>query len=698
MGRRPTDRARGYAVGQMVTGVYKGYARHFGFLIMEDRQEDIYIDKSNRNTAMHNDKVQVEVMDARRGAGRCEGRVVRVLERANEVVIGTYQRNKDFAVVIPDDERIGTDVYVPLDQSGEAKSGAKVSVRITKWPEDDRMAEGYVEEVLGYEGDKGLDITLIIANHRIPSVFPDAVLEEGKRVASEELHLDGRKDFRNLPIITVDGADAKDLDDAVYVTRKENGNFELGVHIADVSYYVRPRSELDKEAYRRGNSVYLADRVLPMLPEVLSNGICSLNEGTDKYTMSVVMEINREGHVVQSEVSPGIIRNSRRCTYAEIKKALLEDVYPDDLAPHLEMLKTWRELTEILIEMRNKRGALNFDFPEYKIMLDNYGKPLQIVKKDRSIAERMIEEAMLIANETVARKISANGRAAIFRVHRNPDKEKLEMLTGLLASFGLKVELSEEPTPKEIQALLKKAADNDISSVVEMMTLRSLPQAYYDVINWGHFGLASTCYTHFTSPIRRYPDLVVHRLLREVLADRKQERTVTKWLAQAAEQSSLTERRAVEAERETDDLKRTEYMAPFVGEAFDAKITGMTHFGIFVGLENGCEGLVHSSTIANGNGYFDEGTYTFRGHNGQQLYSLGEEVRVTLAKADIEKRMLDFVIGEVNSLEELAQMTARMQNRADKKKKNKNKNKKQKASRSSKQNKKKKKRGKGRRR
>ncbi|MCI5836739.1 MAG: ribonuclease R [Veillonellaceae bacterium] len=650
MARKALDRVAGYRPGQLVTGIYKGYAGHFGFLITAEAQEDIYIGKGQRGSAMHNDKVQVEVIDSGRSAGRYEGQVVRVLERANETVVGTFELQDGFAVVTPDDERLGTDVYIPEGSWLDAKSGAKVLVRLTAWPEPRRMAEGEVAEVLGYEGDTGLDISLIIARHHLPKVFPEEVLREAEQVAAEPITAEGRRDFRETTVITVDGADAKDLDDAVTVRDLPNGNWELGVHIADVSHYVRPGSALDREAYRRGTSVYLADRVLPMLPEVLSNGSCSLNPNEERYTMSAVMEITPRGDVVRSEIGPGIIRSARRCTYAEIRKALLEDIYPEDLAAHLPMLRSWKRLTEALIAMRAARGALNFDFPEYKIILAEDGTPLRIVKRDRTIAERMIEEAMLIANETVARYISANERTAIFRVHQTPDKDKLQIVIDLMRARGVEPDLKEPIEPLAVQRLLQQAQVHGLGPIVEMMTLRSLPQAYYDIVNWGHFGLASECYTHFTSPIRRYPDLNVHRLIRQLQAGERQNARLKARLADVAAQSSMAERRAVEAERETNDLKRVEYMAPFVGEAFDATVTGMTGFGIFVGLENGAEGLIRRGDIEDGQASFDERDYTYRNRNGEVLYCLGDSVRVTLAKADIENRRLDFVLGEYESL------------------------------------------------
>lgn len=642
-----------YRPGDRIEGVYKGYAKHFGFLITQDEQKDVYIGKENRGEAMHNDLVEAEIISVDTRRGRCEGRVRRVITHANETVVGTFALEGKFGTVTPDDERIGTDVWIPLSGTADAKSGAKVSVRITKWPEQHRMAEGVIEEVLGYEGDTGLDITMIVANHKIPTVFPDEALAEADAAAQIEITPQDRTDYRDLPVVTVDGADAKDLDDAVYCERLPDGHFLLSVHIADVSYYVRAGGALDKEAFRRGTSVYLADRVIPMLPEVLSNGVCSLNEDVDRYTMSVEMEIDGEGRVVRSTVGPGIIRSARRCTYDELKKALLEDVYPDDLAPHLEMFRAWRALAELLIDMRQRRGALDFDFPEYKIILDREGRPLQIVERERTIAERMIEQAMLIANETVAKYIQPEGRTAIFRVHGSPDPEKLQHVLTLMEAMGVPSRLPEEVRSADVQKLLAKARDHGIDKTAEVMVLRALPQAYYDTVNLGHFALSSTHYTHFTSPIRRYPDLTVHRLVREVAAAAHQRKADVARLERVALQSSMAERRAVEAERETMDLKRVEYMAPLVGEAFDATVTGITDFGIFVGLDNGAEGLIHDELLADGNGYFDERTYQYKDRQGTPLYTIGDAIRVTLIKADIEKRMLDFAPGEIRSWTDL---------------------------------------------
>ena len=642
-----------YRPGDLVEGIYKGYAKHFGFLISEDCQKDVYIGKENRGEAMHNDRVEVEIISVDRRRGRCDGRVRRVVAHGNETIVGTFELAGRFATVTPDDDRIGTDVWIPLDGTANAKSGAKVSARITKWPEPQRMAEGVVEEVLGYEGDTGLDITLIIANHKIPTVFSEEALAEAEKIAQEQVVPQGRTDYRNQSVVTVDGADAKDLDDAVYCEELENGNFLLCVHIADVSYYVREGGALDKEAFRRGTSVYLADRVVPMLPEILSNGVCSLNEGADRYTMSVEMEVDKTGRVVRSHIGPGIIRSARRCTYDELKKALLENIYPTDLKPYLAMFRAWQRLAEQLIQMRQQRGALDFNFPEFKIMLDAKGRPINIIERERTIAERMIEQAMLLANETVAKYIQPEGRIAIFRVHGSPDLEKLQHVLTLMEALGVPCRLPEEVNSEDVRRLLEKARDHGIEKTAEVMVLRALPQAYYDIVNLGHFALSSNHYTHFTSPIRRYPDLVVHRLIREVAEGKRQRKIDVTRLERAALQSSMAERRAVEAERETMDLKRVEYMVPFVGEAFDATVTGITDFGIFVGLVNGAEGLIHADLIADGTGHFDERTYRYVDRQGGTLYTIGDEIRVTLIKADIEKRMLDFAPGEIRSWTDL---------------------------------------------
>ena len=644
-----------------ITGIYKGYTRSFGFVVTPDGEDDVYIAEENRMTAMNNDKVVVHVTPgaARR---RKEGTVVSVLERANETLVGTYDRQADFGFVTPDDERIHEDVYVPLDKTCDARSGARVLVRITKWPEGAHKAEGEIERVIGYDGDKDLDIKVIMARHRLPFAFPQEVLEAAEKIDKIVKAEKGLNDYRDRQLITIDGEDAKDLDDAVDAVRLENGNYRLGVYIADVSRYVKAASVIDAEAYERGTSVYLIDRVIPMLPEVLSNGICSLNAGEDRYSMTCVMEIDRNGTVVRADIGPAVIRVKRRCNYKEIKKALVDGIVPADLAPFMPMIGILREISQILRQMRLRRGAVDFDFPEYKIILDPEGRPLRLEERRRTVAEQIIEESMLIANETVSAYLESSGNPSVFRIHEIPDSDRIELMKTVLSVFNLPIPSATDAKPAEFQRLLALAKGTEAEQVVQTVALRAMQQARYATVNAGHFGLASTSYTHFTSPIRRYPDLMVHRLIRAYAKRHKYTEKVTAaklaFLTKAAEHASVRERIAVEAERDTDDLKKAEYMKPFVGEAFTAHVTGITPFGLFVSLENGIEGLVHISLLRDDDYDFDEGTYTLNGRRGGKVYRLGDEMTVTLASVDTERCIIDFVPGKIDSLEDLQKIFA----------------------------------------
>ena len=455
-------------------------------------------------------------------------------------------------------------------------------------------------------------------------------------------------------MVTIDGEDAKDLDDAVSGRKLPNGNYELGVHIADVSHYVVSGQAIDNEAYKRGTSVYLVDRVVPMLPEVLSNGICSLNAHEDRYAMTCMMEIDKDGKVVNYRIRPSIIHVGRRCSYKEVYKALEENIVPHDLEDFMPMLHDLAEISKILNRMRRRRGALDFDFPEYKVLLDHDGTPLRIVKRDRTMAERLIEECMLIANETVASHLEHTHRTSVYRIHENPSEEKLDLFQKVLNYLGQNLVLSADGvTPRDFQKILDVVKGQDIEQVAQIMTLRSMQQAKYSINNVGHFGLASTCYTHFTSPIRRYPDLMVHRLLK---ADMHWKNGYSKrdvdeaFLAGAVEHSSIQEQVATEAERDTVDLKKTQYMVPFVGEVFEGTISSITSFGMFVELENGIDGLVHMSMMNDDYYFFDEEHFVLVGKRTGKTYHLGEKVTVTLVKADVEKKQIDFVLGEVNNL------------------------------------------------
>lgn len=661
-----------------IDGIYKGYRKNFGFVVGPDLQEDIYIDSINKNGAMHNDKVRVRIITESYGDKKKEGIIVEVLERANEEVVGTYDRQKSFGFIIPDDERIGEDIYVKLEDTLNARSGAKVLVKFTKWPEADKRPEGVITQILGYEGDVGLDINCIMANHKIPFEFPKKVLTASEHIPMGIFLDKGRLDLRNLDMVTIDGEDAKDLDDAVSCHKLENGHYELGVHIADVSHYVKSKSPIDEEAYKRGTSVYLVDRVVPMLPTVLSNGICSLNAHEDRYAMSCIMEINEKGEVVNYKISPSLINVSRRCSYNEVFKALTEDIIPDDLAPLMGMLKDLHGVAKVLNTMRHNRGALDFDFPEYRILIDKEGKPLRIVRKDRTIAERIIEECMLIANETVATFLRNTGNPSVYRIHEIPGEEKLGNLQTVCTYLGYPVSFDADSIkPKDIQKVLQKVAGTDIEKIAQIMTLRSMQQAKYSTENVGHFGLASECYTHFTSPIRRYPDLMIHRLLKKTLQwgeDYSDRDTKAEYLARAAEHSSIQEQVAVEAERETDDLKKTEYMLPFLGQVFKGTVNSITSFGMFVELENGIDGLVHINMMDDDFYIYDEKHFLLVGRRTGKTYHLGQEVTVTLAKVDVERKQIDFVLGEIKDIAALEGRLSRRDSSYQKGKKSSSKN------------------------
>ena len=661
-----------YKPGTILQGVYKSYGR-FGFLITDDDHEDVYISDRDHLNAVNNDTVEVKTMKSETGRHNTEGRVMKVLERANDTFVCTYEMLKDGGEAVPIDEKVDMYIEIPEGQEMDATTGARVIVEVTRWPGEWTDAEGRVTEVIGYKGDKGLDIDIIVAQHRLPHEFSEKVLDEAENLPRDIRMEKGLTDFRALPIVTIDGPDSKDLDDAVYCEKKANGHFELSVHIADVSRYVTKGSLLDDEAYRRGTSVYLADRVIPMLPFQLSNDLCSLNHDEDRYAMSCVMDVSPDGKVKTELVTPSIVRVARRCNYPEINKAFHEGIMPEDLSHFMPMLQDLKECADALRADRTRRGALDFDFPEYKVILDEEGTPLRIEKRIRSDAEKMIEDAMIAANEAVARFLEKTGHTSIYRVHEHPDEEKLNSLKRLIAIMGLNLSIPKDPEPKDIQKLLETVKGEDIEAVVQVMTLRSLPQACYSTENAGHFGIASECYTHFTSPIRRYPDLMVHRLIRQAISEglsKAELKKQTEFLLRAADHCSETEQNATDTERDVDDLKMTEYMVPFVGEPFDAHVTGITRFGVFVGLDNGVEGLVHIDSMDDDEYMYQEDTMTLKGRFSGTTYSMGMPVRVTLVKADKERREVDFIMGEIHSplnLEKKTRASAKSRSHSKKK-------------------------------
>ncbi len=634
----------------LVVGTVQGHPHGYAFLIPDNKElGDFFLSREHLGGAMHNDRVVVRPLPQPSRGKLREGEVIRILRRANQRVVGTFEEGRHTCFVVPDERRIAWDIVVPRAQARGARTGDKVVVEITRWPEARRNPEGRIVERFGRAGEPGVDILAIVKKYRLPEDFPRRVLKEAEAIPLEVRPEDrvGRRDLRDLPVVTIDGEDAKDLDDAVFLEKLPNGNYNLGVHIADVSYYVKENSELDKEALRRGTSVYLVDRVIPMLPPRLSNGICSLNAGVDRLAMSVLMEVNGEGDVVRYEIVPSVIRVRERMTYTNVQKILDGD---EELrrryAPLVDMFHLMAELCLILRAKRRRRGALDFDFPECKVALDEFGRPYDVWLLEQSLAHQIIEEFMILANETVAQHLYYLEVPSLYRVHEDPDPEKVAQLNEFLHGFGLHIPCRNGVHPRLFQEVLQKVEGRPEKVAVHTVMLRSLKHARYAPEPLGHFGLAVKLYTHFTSPIRRYPDLVVHRVLREVLekgslSPRRRAR-LQRLMPLYAQKSSERELVAEEAERESADLKKVEYMKQFLGEVFPGVVVSVTNFGLFVALPNGIEGLVHVSTMSDDYYRFDEKNYLLIGEHTRKVFRIGDEVRVRVVRASLEDREIDF--------------------------------------------------------
>ncbi|MDY0405155.1 ribonuclease R [Virgibacillus sp. 179-BFC.A HS] len=636
----------------LVRGKIQMHAKGFAFLLPDDdEQPDVYIHHSDLASAMNNDKVLVRIEKTMEEANRPEGRVIRILDRAVTQVVGTFENNMAFGFVIADDKRIPNDIFIPKGKFNGAVTGHKVIAQITKYPERQKSAEGEIIQILGHKNDPGIDILSIIYKYGITIDFPDEVLEQASNTPESitEKDLQNRRDLRNETIVTIDGAEAKDLDDAVTVTELDNGNYKLGVHIADVSYYVPLGSAIDKEAYERGTSVYLVDRVIPMIPHRLSNGICSLNPQVDRLTLSCEMEIDSEGTVVNHEIFPSVIKTTARMTYHDVNEILVEKdkALREKYAPLVDLFERMEKLAAILRKKRMDRGAIDFDFKEAQVIVDEKGKAMDVVIRERSVAERLIEEFMLAANETVAEHFHWMDVPFIHRIHEDPDEGKLQHFYEFLAGLGYKVKgTANHVHPQSLQTIIDKVRDEPEKMIVSKLMLRSMKQARYDPQSVGHFGLATPFYTHFTSPIRRYPDLIVHRLIRTYLVDGKlDKKTLKSWrdnLPDIAKHSSEMERRAVDAERDTDDLKKAEYMQDKIGEVFDGVISSVTSFGMFVELDNTVEGLVHVSYLTDDYYHFDERSYSLIGERTKKIYRIGDSVRVKVIGVNIDEHVVDF--------------------------------------------------------
>ena len=635
-------------------GVFFGHPKGFGFVTVEGLERDVFIPAEKTAGAMHGDRVQIVAEESQAKGKRPEGAVVKILERANETVIGYYQKNKSFGFVLPDNQKLFQDIFIPQGKDMGAVTGHKVVVKVTDFGGERRKPEGRITEIIGHVNDPGTDILSIIKAYGLPEEFPPEVMRQASLTAGEvdEREMAGRLDLRELPTVTIDGEDAKDLDDAITISKENEDHYTLGVHIADVTHYVQEGSPLDQEALKRGTSVYLVDRVIPMLPHKLSNGICSLNAGEDRLALSCVMEIDGKGMVMGHKIAETVIRVDRRMTYTAVN-AIIADRDPDRMKEYEEfvpMFDLMKELADILRARRRQRGSIDFDFPESKIILDHKGKPVDIKPYERNGATRLIEDFMLVANETVAENYFWQELPFVYRTHDYPDPEKMKGLGTFINNFGYSIRTQNgEVHPKEIQKLLDRIEGTPEEALISRLTLRSMRQAKYTTICTGHYGLAANYYTHFTSPIRRYPDLQSHRIIKENLRGGMGEKRISHYdriLPQVAVQCSTMERRADEAERETDKLKKCEYMSMRIGKTYEGVISGVTAWGLYVELPNTVEGLIRISELKGDYYIFDEENMEMVGETTNTRYKLGQKVTILVAGTDRMARTVDFALSE----------------------------------------------------
>ena len=638
----------------LVIGTLQAHPKGFGFLIPEEEgQKDVFIPSNCMNGAFNGDRISVKVTREDTSTRKREGEVVEIIERNTTKIVGVYEDSKNFGFVVSEDTRMSQDIFISKKDRNSAEDGDVVVVKITKWPERNRKPEGVITEILGKKGDRGIDILTIIKKNGLPEEFPKKVLNyaEGVPEVIDEEEYKGRRDLRDLKMVTIDGEDAKDLDDAVSIEKLPNGNFKLGVHIADVTHYVKENNPLDKEALKRATSVYLVDRVIPMLPRKLSNGICSLNPRVDRLTLTCFMEINQSGKVVDHEIVESVIKTNERMTYTDVTKILKD--HDEELIKKYDYLyedfKMMEELCKILRAKREKRGAIDFEIAEAKIILNELGKPVEIKPYDREIANRMIEEFMLAANETVAEHMFWTHVPFVYRIHEAPDEEKLAKFKEFIYNLGYNVHWTEEIRPKSFQEILEKVKGKNEETVVSTLLLRSMMQARYAPECAGHFGLAAQYYCHFTSPIRRYPDLQIHRIIKEQIHGKIDEKRFNKLkniVGFAAKQSSEMERKAQDAEREVDDLKKAEYMLDRIGEQFEGIISSVTSFGIFVELPSTIEGLVHITDLDDDYYIYDEAHLSLVGERTKKVYKLGDKVVVECVHVDMANREIFFNLVE----------------------------------------------------
>lgn len=637
-----------YSKGQAkrIMGTFQANARGFGFVMIEGEEEDIFIPEENVNGAFQGDEVECVLTGTPNGR-RKEGKIVRVISHNVKKIVGYYEKSKSFGFVRPDNQRYLKDIYIPAGKEMGAMTGHKVIVELTSYGEEHAKPEGRIVEIIGHINDPGTDILSIVKDYDLPTEFPEKVLNQAVRVGKDvtEADMEGRMDLRDWQMVTIDGEDAKDLDDAVSLTM-EDENYRLGVHIADVTNYVQERSALDREALKRGTSVYLADRVIPMLPHKLSNGICSLNAGENRLALSCIMLVSPSGEVIDHQIAETVIRVDKRMSYTGVSKVLAgEEMALKEDEAFVPMILRMKELSGIIRERRGKRGSIDFDFPETKIELDENGKAINVKPYERNSATKIIEDFMLLANETVAEEYFWRELPFLYRTHEVPDEEKIRKLSTFINNFGYNIHVRNEVQPKEIQKLLCKVEGTPEEAMISRLALRSMKQAKYTTENTGHFGLAAKYYTHFTSPIRRYPDLQIHRIIKENLRGKLTESRIEhydKILPEVATQCSERERLADETEREVVKLKKAEYMKSHIGEEYEGVISGITKWGIYVELPNTVEGLVHVTDMWDDHYNFIEQTYEMVGEHTGKTYKLGQTVKIRVTDADRLLRTVNF--------------------------------------------------------
>ena len=640
-----------------IIGTYRKNQKGFGFVKIEDQEDEIYISRENSKNALNGDTVAIKIIAEKEGDKKQEGKIVKIVRHEKDTVVGTFQKSRNFAFVVPDDKNFGTDIFISKANWGKARDKKKVLVQILKYPEKGKNAEGKVIEVLGGINEAGVDMLSLIKQYELPYKFPDEVVAEAKAYGDkiDPSDLPRRRDLRNDIIFTIDGEDAKDLDDAIHVEKLENGNYKLDVHIADVSHYVREKTELDKEAYLRGTSIYMLGRVIPMLPRELSNGICSLNAGEDRYTLSCSMEITPKAKIVSSDIYKGVIRVTERMCYTDVQKILdrSDETVLKRYEKYISYFDLMAELANILKAKRKENGYLNLEIPESKIILDENGVAIDVKKYETYFANEIIEQFMLIANETVAEKFYWLQAPFIYRNHEAPDVDKVKELNKSLYNFGYKIKISKEEIiyPNEFAKILEDVKGKDEEKVVSNIILRILRVAKYEAENKGHFGIASKYYCHFTSPIRRYPDLFIHRIISKYLDNdylvndfwiKKYEKRAEK----RAENCSERERVATKVEREAEDIKKAEFMESKIGEEYEGIVSSVTNFGIFVELDNTVEGLIRYEKLGDEYFIYNEEKRQAIGEHTGKVYQIGDKVKIRVANASKLMRQIDFEICE----------------------------------------------------